>query len=83
MTTITQILVIINYCGHIYPQSQRDLLSLGLTKLDISDLCLNVVQGSLSTYTVYMRGTELLCATSQFIHFFPSTFFQTLEGTES
>lgn len=49
--------VIISYKGLMYGPSGRALRDLGLTKRDISDLCLLTVAGSLKTYDLYMRGT--------------------------
>ncbi|KAA3670748.1 uncharacterized protein DEA37_0004843, partial [Paragonimus westermani] len=48
--------IIFNNRGFIHPQSHKTLLSLNLTKLDVSDLCVNTIQGSLRTYDTYMRG---------------------------
>ncbi|VDL91436.1 unnamed protein product [Schistocephalus solidus] len=42
--------------GALHPRSEARLRLLGLSKLDLSDLCLTVVRGSLKAYDVYMRG---------------------------
>ena len=55
--TIIQCPLIFSNRGHIHPTSQKHLLRLGFTKLDISDLCVATIQGSLKTFDTYMRGS--------------------------
>ncbi len=49
--------VIISYRGLMYGLSGRALRNQGLSKRDISDLCLLTVAGSLKSYDLYTRGT--------------------------
>ncbi len=49
--------VIISYRGLMYGPSGRALRNQGLSKRDISDLCLLTVAGSLKSYDLYTRGT--------------------------
>ncbi|KAL7053741.1 hypothetical protein AAHC03_026817 [Spirometra sp. Aus1] len=42
--------------GALSPRSEASLKLLGLSKFDLSDLCLAVIRGSLKAYDVYVRG---------------------------
>ncbi|VDM05973.1 unnamed protein product [Schistocephalus solidus] len=42
--------------GALHPRSEARLRLLGLSKLDLTDLCLMVVRASLKAYDVFMRG---------------------------
>ncbi|VDM06570.1 unnamed protein product [Schistocephalus solidus] len=42
--------------GALHPRSKARLRLFGLSKFDLSDLCLMVVRGSLNAYDVYMHG---------------------------
>lgn len=56
-TPIKHIPVIISYRDLMYGPTGRALRNLGLTKRDLSDLCLLTVAGSLKCYDLCMRGT--------------------------
>lgn len=54
-TTLKHLPVIILYKG----RQGRGLRSIGITKRDISDLCLLAITGSLKCYDLYMRGSNV------------------------
>ncbi|KAL7053891.1 hypothetical protein AAHC03_026745 [Spirometra sp. Aus1] len=53
---VSQAPAIFSSRGALSPRSEASLKLLGLSKFDLSDLCLAVIRGSLKAYDVYVRG---------------------------
>lgn len=49
--------IVISMRGLFHQKSEKALMSLGMTGLDISDLSMLTIKGSLKCYDTYMRGT--------------------------
>ena len=55
---ITQFPLICTYRGISHSKSTQHLLHFNFSKLDVSDVCLATLNGSIKSYDCYMRGTQ-------------------------